>query len=323
MKKYAPVDPQQFPRFAGIKTFMRLPHIRTTADIDFAIVGVPWDGGASFRTGQRTGPDAIRSVSSLLRPFNMDLDVKLFEHCAGVDYGDLSVVPGYIEDSYQRIEAELYPLIDAGVIPILLGGDHSITLPELRAVARKHGPIALVHFDSHTDTYDEYFGRPHNHGTPFCRAVEEGLLDGEHCIQIGMRGSVYSKDDYAQARSYGFDQITMTEVRESGIAKIIERIHSRVGDKKTFVTFDIDVVDPAFAPGTGTPEVGGLTSGEAMSLAAGLNGLNIVGFDLVEVLPEYDPAAITALLAANIVYQFISIIAATNKSKQSDMILNH
>jgi len=315
MKKYIPVDPMQFPRFAGIKTFMRLPHVRTTEDIDFAIVGVPWDGGASFRTGQRTGPDAIRNVSALLRPYNMELGVRLFEHCSGVDYGDLSVVPGYIEDSYKRIETELSPLIHAGVIPILLGGDHSISLPQLRAVAGKHGPVALVHFDSHTDTYDEYFGRPHNHGTPFSRAAEEDLLDTNHSIQIGMRGSVYSKEDYARSKSYGFELITMAEVRKIGIAKVVDRIHARVGDRLVFVTFDIDVVDPAFAPGTGTPEVGGLTSGEAMTLAGGLNGLNIVGFDLVEVLPEFDPADITALLAANIVYQFISIIAAGKKSK--------
>ena len=313
MKKYAPVDPKQFPRFAGIKTFMRLPHIRTTAEIDFAVVGVPWDGGASFRTSQRSGPDAIRKASTLLRPYNFELDVRLFDHCSGVDYGDLSVVPGYIEDSYQRIEEELYPLVDAGVIPVVLGGDHSITLPELRAVAKKYGPVALVHFDSHTDTYDEYFGRPHNHGTPFSRAAEEQILDGNHCIQVGMRGSVYSKEDYDKARSLGFELITMAEVREIGIPEVIQRIHQRVGDARVFVTFDIDAVDPAFAPGTGTPEVGGFTSGEAMQLARGLSGLNIVGFDLVEVLPEYDPAEITALLAANIVYQFISIIAARNK----------
>jgi len=313
MKKYEPVDPQKFPRFAGIKTFMRLPHIRTTEDIDFAVVGVPWDGGASFRTSQRSGPDAIRRVSALLRPYNLELDVRLFDHCSGVDYGDLSVVPGYIEDSYERIEEELYPLVDAQVVPILLGGDHSITLPVLRAFARKYGPVGLIHFDSHTDTYDEYFGRPYNHGTPFSRAAEENLLDGNRCIQVGMRGSVYSKDDYEKAKSYGFDLITMAEVRESGIADVSTRIRAKVGDARVFVTFDIDAVDPAFAPGTGTPEVGGFTSGEALDLVRGLSGLNIVGFDIVEVLPEYDPADVTALLAANIVYQFISIIAAKNK----------
>ena len=315
MKKYQPVDPKKFPRFAGIKTFMRLPHVRTTEDIDFAIVGVPWDGGASFRTGQRSGPDAIRRMSALLRPYNMELDVRLFDHCSGVDYGDLSVVPGYIEDSYKRIEEELYPLVDAGVIPILLGGDHSMTLPQLRAVVKKHGPVALIQFDAHTDTYDEYFGRPHNHGTPFSRAAEEHLLDMNHSIQVGMRGSVYAKEDYDQAKSYGFELITMAKVREIGVPNVIDRIHKRVGDSNVFVTFDIDAVDPAFAPGTGTPEVGGFTSAEAMRLVVGLRDLNIVGSDIVEVLPEYDPSDITALLAANIVYQFISIIAAKNKQR--------
>jgi agmatinase len=315
MKKYEPVDPKKYPRFTGIKTFMRLPHIRTTESIDFAVVGVPWDGGASFRTGQRSGPDAIRRMSALLRPCNLDLDIRLFDHCSGVDYGDLSVVPGYIEDSYKHIEEELYPLVEAEVIPIMLGGDHSITLPELRAFFKKYGPVSLIQFDSHTDTYDEYFGRPHSHGTPFSRAVEENLLDVDHSLQVGMRGSVYSKTDYDQAKSYGFDLITMAEVRDIGISKVVEKIHERVGNTKVFVTFDIDAVDPAFAPGTGTPEVGGFTSGEAMSLVRGLSGLNIVGFDIVEVLPEYDPSDITALLAANIVYQFISIIAVKNKKK--------
>jgi len=314
MTKYEPVDPKKFPRFAGIKTFMRLPHIRTTENIDFAVVGVPWDGGASFRTSQRSGPDAIRKMSALLRPYNLDLNIRIFDHCSGVDYGDLSVVPGYIEDTYKRIEEELYPLVEAEVIPIMLGGDHSITLPELRAVFKKYGPVSLIQFDSHTDTYDEYFGRPYNHGTPFSRAVEENLLNVDHSVQVGMRGSVYSKNDYDQAKSYGFDLITMAEFRDIGLPKTIERIHERVGNTKVFVTFDIDAVDPAFAPGTGTPEVGGFTSGESMSLVRGLNGLNIVGFDIVEVLPEYDPTDITTLLAANIVYQFVSIIAVKKKN---------
>jgi agmatinase len=188
-----------------------------------------------------------------------------------------------------------------------------MTLPQLRAVVKRHGPVALIQFDAHTDTYDEYFGRPHNHGTPFSRAAEEHLLDMNHSIQVGMRGSVYSKEDYDQARSYGFELITMAEVREIGVPNVIDRIHKRAGDANVFVTFDIDAVDPAFAPGTGTPEVGGFTSAEAMCLVGGLRDLNIVGFDIVEVLPEYDPSDITALLAANIVYQFISIIAAKNK----------
>jgi len=314
MPNYRPADPRKSPRFSGIKTFMRLPHKKTTKGIDFAIVGVPCDEGASFRTGQRSGPEAIRSISALLRPHHSVLDVSIFEYCAGVDYGDLPVVPGYIEDSYEKIEASLFPLIDAGVVPILLGGDHSITLPELRAVAKKHGPVALIQFDSHTDTQDQYFGRRYNHGTPFRRAVEENLLFVDHSIQVGMRGSIFSPDALEESRSLGFDVITTDEAREMGNENLIQRIRDRVADTKVFVTFDIDFVDPAYAPGTGTPEVGGFTSAEAIHLVRGLTGLNLVGCDVVEVLPEYDPAGITALLASNIVYEFISMLALNKRN---------
>ncbi len=314
MTKYKPITPQQLPKFAGIKTYMRLPHSRTTQGIDFAIVGVPWDGATSYRTGQRLGPDAIRKVSVTLRPYNLALDVQIFEHCSGVDYGDLPVIPGYIEDTYAKIEEELSPLVAAGVIPVLMGGDHSITLPELRAIAKTLGPVALVHFDSHTDTNDQYFGRPYYHGSPFRRAVEENLLLPEHSIQIGMHGSVYTKDAYDDSKSLGFKVITMADIRKMGLPKLIESIRERVEQTRVFVTFDIDVVDPAFAPGTGTPEVGGLTSSEAIDLIRGLNGLNFVGFDVVEVLPDYDVAELTALLAANIIYEFLSLIALNKKN---------
>lgn len=313
MGDYKPVDPRKSPRFSGIRTFMRLPHLRTTEGIDFAIVGVPFDTGASYRVGARFGPEAIRSASVLLRHHNRVLDVSIFEHCSGVDYGDLPVVPGYIEDSYERIEEGLFPIVDAGVIPVCLGGDHSVTLGELRAVARKHGPVALVQFDSHTDTGKKRFGRKYGHGTPFRRAVEEKLLLPDHSIQVGMRGSIYQKDSYDEARSLGFDVVPATEIYETGLGSAIERIRKRVGDAKAFVTFDIDFVDPAYAPGTGTPEVGGFTSREALRLIRGLRGLNLIGFDLVEVLPQYDPAGITAILAANIVYEFISLIALNKK----------
>ena len=313
MSNYKPVDPRISPRFSGIKTFMRLPHVRTTEGIDFAIIGVPCDAGASFRTGQRTGPEAIRSVSALLRHHNPILDVSIFDYCSGVDYGDLPVVPGYIEDCYEKIEESLFPLIDAGVVPLILGGDHSITLPELRALAKKYGPIALIHFDSHSDTVDEYFGRPYNHGTPFRRAVEEKLLLVDHSIQVGMRGSIFSKDALDLAKSLGFEVITTDEGREMGIGSLIQKIQNRVGDAKVFISFDVDFVDPAYAPGTGTPEVGGFTSGEAISLIRGLNGLKLIGCDVVEVLPDFDPSGITALLASNIVYEFMSLLALNKK----------
>jgi len=312
--EYKPITPRQQPKFAGIKTFMRLPHSQICEGIDFAVAGVPWDGATSYRTGQRLGPDAIRKVSVTLRPYNLALEVDIFEHCAGVDYGDLAVVAGYIEDTYARIEAELCPLVAAGVIPVLMGGDHSITLPELRAVAKTHGPVALIHFDSHTDTNDQYFGKPYYHGSPFRRAVEEKILLAENSIQVGMRGSVYSKDAYDDSTALGFKVITMSAAREMGIRKLLEIVRDRIGRRKVFVTFDIDVVDPAFAPGTGTPEVGGLTSGEAIELVRGLKGLNFVGFDVVEVLPDKDPAEITALLAANIMYEFLSLIALNKKN---------
>ena len=315
MTSYKPITPQQQPKFAGIKTFMRLPHSQTVRGIDFAVVGIPWDGATSYRTGQRLGPDAIRKVSVTLRPYNLAQDVAVFERCSGIDYGDLPVIPGYIEDTYQKIETALHPLIEAGVVPVALGGDHSITLPELRAIFKTHGPVALLHFDSHTDTNDQYFGHPYYHGSMFRRAVEEALVLPEHSIQVGMRGSVYSRDAYGDSTSLGFKVVTMSAARTMGPERLIEVIKDRVGQNKVFVTFDIDVVDPAFAPGTGTPEIGGLTSAEAIDLIRSLRGLNFVGFDVVEVLPDYDAADITALLAANIVYEFLSLIALSKIAK--------
>ncbi len=312
-RHYKPVDPRKSPRFSGIRTFMRLPHIRTIAGIDFAIIGVPFDTGASYRVGARFGPEAIRSASVLLRHHNQVLDVSIFEYCTGVDYGDLPVNPGYIEDSYEKIARALFAVVDRGVIPILLGGDHSITLAELRAVVKKHGPIALLQFDSHTDTGDKRFGRKYGHGTPFRRAIEEKLLLVNHSIQVGMRGSIYQKDSITAAESLGFEVVTSTQAYEIGIDKLVHRIRERVGDANVFLTFDIDFVDPAYAPGTGTPEVGGFTSREALQLIRGLRGLNLVGFDVVEVLPQYDQAQITAILAANVIYEFISLIALRKK----------
>ena len=317
LKKYKPSDPLKTPRFTGVKTFMRLPHIKTLVDIDFAVIGVPSDAGASFRTGQREGPAAIRKISALLRNHNPILKISPFDYLSGVDYGDLPVIPGYIEDTYKQIAEGLHPIVAAGIIPILLGGDHAITLPELRAISKTHGPVALVHFDAHSDTSDEYFGKPYNHGTPFARAVEEKIILPEKSTQIGLRGSTFSKEHLDIPKSMGFDVITTKDIHQQGINKIIQQIISKVDGAKTFLTFDIDVVDPAFAPGTGTPEIGGLTSGEAIELIHGLKELNFIGFDVVEVLPAFDPSEITALLAANVVFEFLSIIAySKNKSKR-------
>jgi agmatinase len=240
--------------------------------------------------------------------------VVIFDHLSVIDYGDVPVVPGYIEESYKRIAEGLEPIHRAGVLPIVLGGDHSIALPELRAAAAVHGPLALVQYDSHPDTWDVYFGQKHTHGTPFRRAVEEGLLDPSRSIQVGMRGSIYDEGDWNDAREMGFDLVPTDEVRELGIPAVVERVRGRVGDTRAYVSFDVDFVDPAFAPGTGTPEIGGFTSREAQEFVRGLVGLDIVGCDVVEVLPPYDPAQVTALLAANVAHEFLSLFALRRKN---------
>ena len=302
------------PRFSGVRTFMRLPNVQDLENSDVAVVGAPFDTGATFRAGARFGPESIRSVSHLLRRYNPSLDVVIFDHLSVIDYGDVPVVPGYIEESYGNIAEGLEPIHRAGVIPIVLGGDHSIALPELRAAAAVHGPLALVQFDSHPDTWDAYFGERHTHGTPFRRAVEEGLLLPERSIQVGMRGSIYDAGDWEDARELGFELVPTDAVRKLGIEETIARIRERVGEAKVYVSFDVDFVDPAFAPGTGTPEIGGFTSREAQEFVRGLLGLKLVGCDVVEVYPAYDPAQITALLAANVAHEFLSLVAARRKN---------
>jgi agmatinase len=311
---YEPANSFETPRFSGVRTFMRLPNTRDLENADAAIVGAPFDTGASFRAGARFGPEGIRSVSHLLRPYNPSQDVQIFEHLSVIDYGDVPVVPGYIEESYEKIREGLEEIHNAGVVPIALGGDHSIALPELRAAAAVHGPVALVQFDSHADTWDAYFGKKYNHGTVFRRAVEEGLLDPSRSIQVGMRGSLYEAGDLGASRELGFDLTTTDEIRETGIAQTVDRVRERVGDAKTYVSFDVDFVDPAFAPGTGTPEIGGFTSREAQEFARGLTGIEIVGCDVVEVYPHYDgPGQVTSLLAANIASEQLALIALSKK----------
>ena len=316
MVSYEPANSFETPRFSGVRTFMRLPNVQDLQNSDVAIVGAPFDTGASFRVGARFGPEGIRSASHLLRPYNPSQDISTFEHLSVVDYGDVPVVPGFIEESYERITAGLEEIHRAGVVPIVLGGDHSIALPELRAAAAVHGPLALVQFDSHADTWDAYFGKKYNHGTVFRRAVEEGLLVAEHSIQVGMRGSLYDSGDLQVSRELGFDLVTTDAVRKLGIGETIARIRERVGDTMVYVSFDVDFVDPAFAPGTGTPEVGGFSSREAQEFVRGLAGTRIVGCDVVEVYPQYDgPGQVTALLAANIAFEFLSQIAGASRRK--------
>ena len=321
MTRYKPVNSFESPRFSGVRTFMRLPNVQDLENANAAIVGAPFDTGSSFRVGARFGPEGIRSASHLLRPYNPSQDISIFEHLSVIDYGDVPVVPGFIEESYEKIAEGLEEIHRAGVVPIVLGGDHSIALPELRAAAKVHGPLSLVQFDAHADTWDAYFGKKYNHGTVFRRAVEEGLLDPSRSIQVGMRGSLYEPEDLEASRELGFELITTDEVREAGIRAAITRIRERVGDAKIYLSFDVDFCDPAYAPGTGTPEVGGFTSREAQEFLRGLSGLNIVGGDVVEVYPAYDPAEITSFLGANAAFEILSLVAvhaSTHASKETD-----
>jgi agmatinase len=317
--RYEPANSLETPRFSGVRTFMRLPNVQDLENVQVSIVGAPFDTGASFRAGARFGPEGIRSVSHLLRPYNPSQDVSIFEHLSVIDYGDVPVVPGYIEESYERIAVGLEEVHRAGVAPIVLGGDHSVALPELRAAAAVHGPLALVQFDSHADTWDSYFGQKYNHGTVFRRAVEEGLLRPESSIQIGMRSSLYDQGDLDASRELGFDLLTTDAVRKLSIEETIARIRERIGGAKAYVSFDVDFVDPAFTPGTGTPEIGGFTSLEALGFVRGLSGIDIVGCDIVEVYPQYDgPAQITALLAATVAFEFLSLLARLKKAAEAD-----
>lgn len=308
-----PASALSSPRFCNTGTFMRIPRIADVENPDFAIVGIPYDCACSYRTGARFGPQSIRAISAMIKPANAIMGVNVLENLKGADYGDVAITPGYIHPTYEAIECEFKALLDQNIFPIGLGGDHCITLGELRAVAAKYGPVSLVHFDSHTDICDEVFGQKYNHGTPFRRALEEGLIDPSKSIQVGMRGSLYYPDEHDLSRELGFDIIPTHEMREIGMEAVIKRIKERVGDNPVFLTFDIDFVDPAYAPGTGTPEVGGWTSWEALWFVRQLVDLNFVGFDVVEVLPAHDNAEITAYLAANICFEFISMLAVQKK----------
>jgi agmatinase len=307
--RYVPADSLASPRFTGPITFARLPHIKATEDVDLAVVGVPFDTGVTYRVGGRFGPGAVREASVMLRPYNPHLDVSPFDVLSCVDYGDVAIVPGYIDRSFAAIEAAVAPIVEAGVVPLLIGGDHACTLAHLRA-ARSRGPLAVVDFDSHTDAWDSYFGERYNHGTWMRRAIEEGLVDVTHSIEVGLRGSLYGSQDWPSLTSeLGLDYVTTEQVLALGPGATAERIRGRVGDRPAFISFDIDVVDPAFAPGTGTPEPGGLSAHDALAIVRRLAGIEFLGFDVVEVIPAYDPAGQTAFLAANLAYEMLSLVA--------------
>jgi agmatinase len=307
---HRPLDAQVIPRFAGVRTFMRMPHTLELAGVDAAVYGIPFDTATSYRTGARFGPEAIRSASSLLRPYNPALGVNVVESLSIVDYGDLPVSPGDTVRTYGQVEAALAPLVEAGVFPLALGGDHSVTLAELRVLASRHGPLALVQLDAHGDTWEEYFGQRFFHGTTFKRALEENLIEPRASVQAGLRGSLYGAEDVESARALGFAVLSCDELRLLGPDGYGELVRARAGERPVFLSFDIDVLDPAFAPATGTPEVGGLSTAEALAFLRALLGLRLVGADVVEVSPPYDgPGQPTALAAANVAYELLSLRA--------------
>jgi agmatinase len=307
--RLGPRDAFVSPRFGQVATFMLLPLAQTAENLDVALVGIPYDGGTSYRTGARFGPRAVREQSSLIRPWNPVLKVHPFEKLRVADCGDVDVVPISIERTYAAIEQRIGELTSRGAVPVSVGGDHSVTLPILRALARRHGRLGIVHFDAHPDTWDEYFGSKFFHGTPFRRAVEEGLVDPGRMIQIGIRGPLYGAEDFAFHDRHGIEVVRIETVKEQGTAWVAERL-VRLRGGPVYCSFDIDAVDPAYAPATGTPEVGGLTSYEALVLVRALVGQALVGADVVEVSPPYDgPGQITSLLAANLMFELVSVLA--------------
>jgi guanidinobutyrase / D-arginase len=305
-----PVDATAMPRYAGPATFARLPCIDEVPRADVAVLGVPFDSGVTYRPGARFGPAHIRESSRLLRPFNPALDISPFARLQAVDAGDLAVNPFDLAEAIATIERGASGLLERVPRLITLGGDHTIALPLLRAMARLHGPVAVVHFDAHLDTWDTYFGAAYTHGTPFLRASEEGLLDSTGCLHVGIRGPLFASGDLARDSRIGFQIVTAAEADGLGAGGIADRIAERVGDRPVYVSIDIDVLDPAFAPGTGTPEAGGLTSRELLAVVRSLTRANLVGADIVEVAPAYDHAQITGIAAAHVGYELLSVIAA-------------
>ena len=313
--RYGPPDASLAPRYTGVRTFARLPHVIEPDGVDAAVVGVPFDTATSFRPGARFGPEAIRAGSLLLRPYHPPLAVDVFASQSLVDWGDLGVTPGNAEKTAAQIHAGLAPLVAAGITPLVLGGDHSIVLGELRAHAERHGPLGLVLIDAHADTWDQYYGERYFHGTPFRRALEEGLLAPERSTLVGMRGPLYGPADLEEPRDWGFEILACDELRTLAPAAYGQLVRERAGGGPLFLSFDIDAIDPAFAPATGTPEVAGLLPHEALALLRALAGLTFVGFDVVEVAPAYDgPGQQTAVLAAAITYELLALRAVAGSA---------
>lgn len=307
--KFQPIDASAMPRFGGMPTFMRLPHVTDPALVDIALIGLPWDAGTTNRAGARHGPREIRNQSSFMRAVHHVSRIAPYDLCRVADLGDVETNPFDIIDTMDQITAFMNQVIDAGAVPLSAGGDHLCSLPVLRAVA-KNGPVGLIHFDAHSDTNDTYFGdNKYTHGTPFRRAVEEGLIDPKRTIQIGIRGSIYGAEDMAFAEQNGMRVIYIEEYFKMGADKVVEEIRRVIGDGPAYVTFDVDGIDPAYAPGTGTPEIGGYNTYDAQVMIRGLQGLNLVGGDVVEVAPPFDPSGTTALVGATLMFEILCVLA--------------
>ena len=306
---HQPVDAAKVPRFAGHATFMRLPAVESAEGLDIALVGIPWDGGTTNRAGARHGPREVRSASSLMRSTHHASKTEPFGISNIADVGDLPVNPIDLMDALKLIEGGMRSIVDTGALPLAIGGDHLTTLPVLRAVAKAQ-PVGLIHFDAHSDTNDTYFGdNPYTHGTPFRRAIEENLIDPHRTVQIGIRGSIYAPDEHEWALQQGIRIIYMEEFAERGVSSVMQEARRIVGDAPTYVTFDIDSIDPSMAPGTGTPEIGGFSTREAQHLVRQLEGVNIIGADVVEVAPPFDLAGMTALAGATVMFELLCVMA--------------
>lgn len=310
-----PIDSARIPRYAGAATFARLPRLDQVNRADVAVVGVPFDTGVSYRPGARFGANHVRESSRLLRPYNPAQDISPFELAQVADAGDMAVNPFNINEAIEEIQHNALELTapdaDGRSAKLLtLGGDHTIALPLLRAASERAGaPVALLHFDAHLDTWDTYFGAEYTHGTPFRRAVEEGILDTEAISHVGTRGPLYGKKDLEEDKRFGFGIVTSSDVFRQGVDEVVHKLRDRIGDRPLYVSIDIDVLDPAHAPGTGTPEAGGITSRELLEILRGLRGMNLIGADVVEVAPAYDHAEITGVAASHVAYDLVSLLA--------------
>jgi agmatinase len=307
-----PIDPLVVPRFAGPATYARLPRLDQVERCDVAVVGVPFDGGTTYRPGARFGPAAIRAGSRLMRGYHPGLDLQPFAAQQVADAGDIACTPFNIAEAIVQIEGGARALLDDARHIVALGGDHTIALPLLRAVHAGHGPLALIHFDAHLDTWDTYFGAAYTHGTPFRRAHEEGLLASDRCAHVGIRGPLFSAQDLVDDAGFGFTIVGAFDYLDRSVDSIAEELRARVGDLPVYVSIDVDVMDPAHAPGTGTPEAGGITSRELLATLRALAGLHLVAADVVEVAPAYDQAEVTSIAAANVVYELLGLFATTS-----------